>query len=69
MNKVYLCNCLLITNGVVVIVSPYCFNYAAFITFGVVFGFTAGLYDTYIFLTFISLQADCIALYGVTCSY
>lgn len=44
MNKVYLCNLLLMTNGVLVVLAPYCFNYAAYIAFAVLFGFTAGLH-------------------------
>lgn len=41
-NQIYLYIMLLVGNGIVVALAPFCFNYAAYIAFGVLFGFGTG---------------------------
>lgn len=41
-SRVYLCNLLLMANGLFLVLSPFCFNYASYLAFGILFGFTAG---------------------------
>ncbi|XP_045201070.2 uncharacterized protein LOC123554788 [Mercenaria mercenaria] len=41
-NRVKLCNSIVVLNGVFVVLCPFCSNYASFVAFSVLFGFSAG---------------------------
>ncbi|XP_052782923.1 monocarboxylate transporter 3-like [Mya arenaria] len=41
-NRAKLCGAILVVNGCLLVLVPFSFNYASFVAFGVIFGFTAG---------------------------
>ncbi|XP_060584274.1 monocarboxylate transporter 13-like [Ruditapes philippinarum] len=41
-NRVKLCNSIVVLNGIIVVCCPFCFNYASFLAFSILFGFSAG---------------------------